>query len=691
MSSKGSPRTVACQSPQHSLFSFIILETPDAAKMHMHQQFHVPSSTDGGTQFHLSMSATQQPTTGPFKTKCTPEIQSPRRRRTPSQQPFFVHAFVERRTSNSKAPCPSSKQQNMALLQLPNELLLQIGELLSLLPEAKHLNAYLQTNRRLAILVQPIIDKIAVPVDLGRRKRVLHWASERGYERLVGALLDNGSYVGALDCNGWTPLLHAAANGHAGIIIKLLNKGANIEARSYWGDRETALHCAALEGQEAAVRALVERGAELDTKAQSRSTALHFAVEFEKAGIVKFLIDNGASINIQKDDETGNTAIHLAIQNEDELILVLLLESGANITAQNRRGDTALHLAAADKTRPEMVKVLLEKGANPTIQNKRNETPLHLAATNNNTEAVFRMLRIGAATIINACDVDNNTPLLCAAAGSEPTDVKRVNSNRLARHRSFERLPRRNTDPVHDARAASIAMESTKNEIIRMLLENGADVNHQGKHQQTALHLAAVNGYEEMARILIEKGADVALKDENGCTALDLVGEYLHKYRESGAAGRGTVLGLLQLLRKESGLNRRDSIQISPGGLRELGLSRKDSISGGLRELGLVRRDSVSGSSGGLRELGLSRRDSITSSPGSFRDLISPPPTRPMSSLRELRSPPPARPMSVNEIGLQRKLSRRAQPGVRFPIRVVQRVNSLGNLSEAAEKGGLEQ
>lgn len=552
----------------------------------------------------------------------------------------------------------------MAFLQLPNELLLQIGEQLSLFPEASHLNAFLQTNRRLANLIQPIIDKIAVPVDLGRRKRVLHWASEKGFERLVGALLDNGGYVGALDCNGWTPLLHAAANGYVGIIAKLLDKGANIEAKSYWGDRETALHFATLEGQEAVVKILVERGAELEIKSQSRSTALHFAVEFEKEPIVKFLIDNGANVNTQRDNEIGNSAIHLAIQNEDEGILLLLLENGAKITSRNRCGDTALHLAVADISRHEMVKVLLEKGADPAARNQRHETPIHIAATNNNTEAVFRMLRMGAAAVINARDADNNTPLLCAAASSEIIDIKSVSSNRLSRHRSFERLNRKNTDPVHDARAASIAIEATKNEIIRMFLENGADVNHQGKHQQTALHLAAVNGYEDMARILIEKGADITLKDENNFTALDLVGEYLHKYRESGAAGRGTVLGLLQLLRKES-VNKRDSTQGSPGGLRELGLSK---------------RDSMCGSPGGLRELGLVRRDS--SSPVGFRDLASPPP-RPMSSLREIRSPPPIRPMSVNELGLQRKLSRRTQPGVRFPIRVVQKVNSLSNLAES--------
>lgn len=578
----------------------------------------------------------------------------------------FVHVFVERRPSAVKLhPCT---QQNMALLQLPNELLLQIGEQLSLLPEASHLNAFLRTNRRLASLVQPIIDKIAVPVDLGRRKRVLHWASEKGYERLVGALLDNGGYVGALDCNGWTPLLHAAANGYVGIIDKLLGKGANIEAKSYWGDRETALHCAALEGQEAAVKILVERGAELEIKSKSRSTALLFAVEFEKEPIVKFLIDSGASVNTQKDNENGNAAIHLAIQNEDERILVLLLESGANVKSRNHCGDTALHLAVADISRHEMVKVLLEKGADFALRNQRDETPIHIAATNNNTEAVFRMLRMGAATVINARDVDNNTPLLCAAASSENIDIKSANSNRLSRHRSFERLSRRGTDPIHDARAASIAIESTKNEIIRMLLENGADVNHQGKRQQTALHLAVVSGYEDMARILIEKGADITLKDENNCTALDLVGEYLHKYRESGAAGRGTVLGLLQLLRNESGLSRRDSTQGSPGGLRELGLSK---------------RDSTCGSPGGLRELGLARRDSVCGSPVSSRDFVSPPPARPMSSLRELRSPPPIRPMSVNELGLQRKLSRRTQPGVRFPIRVVQKVNSLSNLVES--------
>lgn len=543
----------------------------------------------------------------------------------------------------------------MSLLQLPNELLLYIGEQLSPQPECRHLNAFLQTNRRLAELVQPLLDKKAVPVDLGRRKRVLHWAAERGYERLAGALLENGSYVGSLDCNGWTPLLHAAANGYDGIIRKLLAKGANIEAKSYWGDRETALHCAALEGQEAAVRVLLEKGAELDTKAQSRSTALHFAVEGEKEMIVKLLIDKGANVNIQRDNETGNYGVHLAIQNEDESILMLLLDHGANHKAQNRAGDTALHLACSDKCPPEMMKYLLEKGADFTILNQRGETPLHIAAKSNNTEAVFRMLRLGASTVINFRDADNNTSLLCVAAGSDPVEVKRSNSNRLSRHRSFERLPprRSNTEPVQDVRAASLAMEVIKNDIIKMLLENGANVNHQGKRRQAALHLAAINGYEEMARVLLENGADPTLKDDNGCTALDLVEEYVQKYREGGAAGRGTVLGLKQLLRSDSTLSRRESVQGSPG-LRDL-------------KTGLHRRDSAQGSPG-LREFrSASRRDSIQGSP---------------NGLRELRSPPLIRPISVNEMGMQRKMSKRTGPGIRFPIRVVQRVDSLSNVSE---------
>ncbi|MDF3048327.1 MAG: hypothetical protein K0R73_1445, partial [Candidatus Midichloriaceae bacterium] len=58
--------------------------------------------------------------------------------------------------------------------------------------------------------------------------------------------------------------------------------------------------------------------------------------------------------------------------------------------------------------------------------------------------------------------------------------------------------------------------------IIRLFLEEGADVNEGYKEGKTLLMLAAENGKEEAAEFLLGNGADINAKDKDGNTALDL-------------------------------------------------------------------------------------------------------------------------------------------------------------------------
>lgn len=56
---------------------------------------------------------------------------------------------------------------------------------------------------------------------------------------------------------------------------------------------------------------------------------------------------------------------------------------------------------------------------------------------------------------------------------------------------------------------------------VRVLVENGIDLNWQDKTGQTALMSAAIWNHKDIVKYLIEKGADINIKDKSGKTALD--------------------------------------------------------------------------------------------------------------------------------------------------------------------------
>lgn len=60
-------------------------------------------------------------------------------------------------------------------------------------------------------------------------------------------------------------------------------------------------------------------------------------------------------------------------------------------------------------------------------------------------------------------------------------------------------------------------------ELIRLLLDAGADIDGKSRHGRTALHECAVQGADvSVAKFLLDAGADPLLVDELGKTALDL-------------------------------------------------------------------------------------------------------------------------------------------------------------------------
>ncbi|OCL05848.1 ankyrin, partial [Glonium stellatum] len=65
-----------------------------------------------------------------------------------------------------------------------------------------------------------------------------------------------------------------------------------------------------------------------------------------------------------------------------------------------------------------------------------------------------------------------------------------------------------------------LAADKGHEEVVRLLIEKGADVNAKNNEGEAALHLAARNEHALVARLLIAGGADVNLSNDTGSTVL---------------------------------------------------------------------------------------------------------------------------------------------------------------------------
>ena len=79
-----------------------------------------------------------------------------------------------------------------------------------------------------------------------------------------------------------------------------------------------------------------------------------------------------------------------------------------------------------------------------------------------------------------------------------------------------------------DFTALMIAVENGYTEIVKSLLDKGADPNLIARNNCTALIVAAECGYTEIVELLLSKKAKPDLKDKNNCTALIYAASYGH-------------------------------------------------------------------------------------------------------------------------------------------------------------------
>lgn len=153
----------------------------------------------------------------------------------------------------------------------------------------------------------------------------------------------------------------AAMQGDAARIEQLL-AGNRALVSAISSDGWTPLHLACHFGREEAARALVNKGADVAARSTNAmtNTPLHAAAAGRSATVAKFLLDRGASANARQNG--GWTPLHAAAQNGDAELAGTLIEVGADVNVRAENQQTPLDLALT-RGHQAMVEFLESRGA----------------------------------------------------------------------------------------------------------------------------------------------------------------------------------------------------------------------------------------------------------------------------------------------------------------------------------------
>lgn len=199
-----------------------------------------------------------------------------------------------------------------------------------------------------------------------------------------------------------------------------------------------------------------------------------------------------------------------AVESNNFHVVTMLLAAGTNVNAQNEDEMTPLMVAALG--REEMVPLLLDYGADANFVTRHKIAPLMVAALYGSPEIVNMLLNAGASvnasakgmTALHAAVSDvSNTSYRGARPLGDPKIRAQVVKLLIQRGADINVASEEGITPLH------CAAEFGNTEAIRLLIKAGANLNALDKDEETPLCKAIRNDHVEAVKLLLDSGADV--------------------------------------------------------------------------------------------------------------------------------------------------------------------------------------
>ncbi|XP_022091401.1 transient receptor potential cation channel subfamily A member 1-like isoform X2 [Acanthaster planci] len=275
--------------------------------------------------------------------------------------------------------------------------------------------------------------------------------------------------------------------------------------------------------------------------------ALHTAAQSNHLGWMGELLKNNADVDLPA-VSTGFTPLHLAARYGWLEAAMLLLKNGASCDASTHLGQRPIHLAAR-RGHADIIRVLLEYDKDQVKAfDKDLMTPLHMAAISGDIDVCQLLINNGVD--IGAREVSNMTAVMMACAVGHQSFIHCVLQSAPSQGLKACDLLLHTDNEMKTV--LHIAISNGCKELVKFLLDSGADVNAQCGMGHTPLHLIAVVGNTDIANLLLDFGATIEKGDNELMTPLHRAAMY----------NRLAMVGLL--LDKGADINAREKDHFTP-------------------------------------------------------------------------------------------------------------------------------
>lgn len=326
-------------------------------------------------------------------------------------------------------------------------------------------------------------------------KTPLHCAIELDELSLVELLLTQKNINPFTpDDEGKTPLCYARnVNVEKKEILQALINN------KYGSEEDSLLHLAAMMGEINAVRYLIGKGVDVNSRNALQHTPLHLAAGIGHAEIVEILVKQGnAAIDVF--DARNQTPMHYAVNNKQLEIVKLLLRLGVDVN-KVRKGQGSMKLSplhnavsnsnydGRDLCFDIMRCIINAPNCKVNLQDYENKTPLHYADRLKTIEVL--LTREDIDPLVK--DDSGKTPFCYAKEGNRLDIVKALINSRYG--------PEKNS-------LLHLAAKKGHLELIDSILDEGVEVDALNEGGESAIYLAAKKGHTNVVKLLLKEGAD---------------------------------------------------------------------------------------------------------------------------------------------------------------------------------------